>query len=266
MIVWDKITNAGIASFNIYKETTNVGVYALLANQPFSSFSTFIDNSSQPMVVAARYRMTTVDTCGSESDTCLHHKTIHLSVSQGNGNSWNLNWDAYEGLTFSTYYIMRGITPNNLIVIDSVQSNLYSYTDINPPNGTVYYAIEIEVNTPCSPSVPHGKHITSEYSYSMSNIENETSNGVTDLNNVSNAITIYPNPNDGRFILSIRNPDKSRTGYELEIYDVLGQEVYHQSIINIQSSIINVSKLSNGVYFYQLINNNKTVRGKFIKE
>jgi type IX secretion system substrate protein len=47
--------------------------------------------------------------------------------------------------------------------------------------------------------------------------------------------------------------------------DVLGQEVYHQAIINPNNTTINISQLSNGVYFYQLSNSKETLRGKFVK-
>ncbi|MEI6817715.1 MAG: hypothetical protein WCL14_13985, partial [Bacteroidota bacterium] len=128
MLVWNKTYNAGIAYYNILKETTTAGVYALLANQAFNTFSTYIDNSSQPQVVAARYKLQTIDSCNGLSDSGIAHKTIHLTVNQGIGNSWNLIWDAYEGISFPTYYILRGTVPNNLSVLDSVQSTIFTYT------------------------------------------------------------------------------------------------------------------------------------------
>ncbi|MEI6817932.1 MAG: SprB repeat-containing protein, partial [Bacteroidota bacterium] len=128
MLIWNKTYNAGIASYNILKETTTAGVYALLGNQAFGTYSTYIDNSSQPQVVAARYKLQTLDSCGTASDSGIAHKTIHLTVNQGSGNSWNLIWDAYEGISFPTYYILRGTAPNNLSVLDSVQSTIFTYT------------------------------------------------------------------------------------------------------------------------------------------
>ena len=106
-LIWNKTYNAGIASYNIYKETTVAGVYTLLSNQPFSTFSTYIDNSSQPQVVAARYKLVTLDTCGSYSDSGTAHKTIHLTVNQGVGNTWNC---LRRNILFNLLYPKRNLT------------------------------------------------------------------------------------------------------------------------------------------------------------
>jgi len=83
--------------------------------------------------------------------------------------------------------------------------------------------------------------------------------------NNKSEISLYPNPTSGIFTLTY-NSQFSILNSQLEIYDVLGQEVYHQAIINQESTIINLPQLSNGVYFYQLSNSKETYRGKFVKE
>jgi len=80
-----------------------------------------------------------------------------------------------------------------------------------------------------------------------------------------NSISLYPNPTSGTFTLSIRNYELGIRNGELSIFDVLGQVVYTQPIINQESTIINLPQLSNGVYFYQLSNSKETLRGKFVK-
>jgi type IX secretion system substrate protein/beta-propeller repeat-containing protein len=80
------------------------------------------------------------------------------------------------------------------------------------------------------------------------------------------SISLYPNPTSGTFTLSCSLPQSGISNYELGIMDVLGRMVYTQAIVNQQSSIINVSQLSNGIYFYQLTNGKETYRGKFVKE
>ena len=79
---------------------------------------------------------------------------------------------------------------------------------------------------------------------------------------VDNSISIYPNPTKSQLTIS----NLQNASYQLSITDIMGREVYTQPIINQQSSIINLPKLSNGVYFYQLTNNTETYRGKFVKE
>jgi hypothetical protein len=89
----------------------------------------------------------------------------------------------------------------------------------------------------------------------------------------SNKINIYPNPNNGNFILfySGNQTSSAQSGlYELEIMDELGRTVYTQTFINPNQTKINISQLSNGVHFYQLTiptqSGKETVRGKFVKE
>ena len=88
----------------------------------------------------------------------------------------------------------------------------------------------------------------------------------TGINNVNvpQEISLYPNPTSGTFTISYNQSGNSN--YELGIYDVLGQEVYHQAIINQESTFINLPQISNGVYFYQLSNSKETWRGKFVVE
>jgi hypothetical protein len=77
------------------------------------------------------------------------------------------------------------------------------------------------------------------------------------------SVTIYPNPNNGIFTLHSQTPILNS---QLILTDVLGREVYHQSISNQQSSIINISHCSNGVYFYQLTDDKGSVRGRVVKD
>ena len=262
MLIWDKTNNVGTASYNIYKETTFAGVYALLANQPFSTFSTFIDTTSQPMVVAARYKITTLDSCGVESDTTPHHKTIHLTVSQGVGNTWNLNWDAYEGITFPTYYILRGITQNNLAVLDSVQSTLYSYTDLNPPNGTVYYAIEMVGYTQCAPSIPREK--SNSRSHSRSNVDIQLGNGIGEIELTD--FSVNPNPTQG--LLNITAGSGFNKNIHLSLINVLGQEMINQTWnpSSGRTTNLDIRNYSNGVYFLILQSEEKKLYIKIVKD
>ena len=89
--------------------------------------------------------------------------------------------------------------------------------------------------------------------------------GIIQLAKNESDVNIYPNPTFGTFTFSY-NSQTPILNSQLKIYDVLGQEVYTQAITNPNQTTINVSQLSNGVYFYQLTNNTETYRGKFLKE
>jgi len=69
-------------------------------------------------------------------------------------------------------------------------------------------------------------------------------------------IKVYPNPNDGNFTLTC-----NLLNSQFLIFDLSGRKVYSQAIINQQSSIINVSNLSNGIYYWEIIGE-KGIEGK----
>jgi predicted outer membrane repeat protein/parallel beta-helix repeat protein len=149
-VVWEKTPAMGIAYYKVYKESSISGIYNLVAMHHVDSLSAWIDANSSPSVKADRYRISTVDTCGNESVMSIPHKTMHLTVNAGPSNSWNLIWDKYEGFTVPTYRIWRADTTLNFVLIDSVQGTSFTYSDINPPAGGLYYVVElIKPGGPC---------------------------------------------------------------------------------------------------------------------
>ncbi len=77
-----------------------------------------------------------------------YHKTMHLTINQGLGNTWNLIWSHYEGFNFGTYRIYRGTNPSNMTMIGEVPSNLNSYTDNTATDNTgFYYQVEVVRNS-----------------------------------------------------------------------------------------------------------------------
>ena len=90
------------------------------------------------------------------------------------------------------------------------------------------------------------------------------------------SLRVYPNPTTGELIISLPNPSEGRGAYEdskgacplvnpnVEIYNIVGQRVLQFPCRDAINSVftINVSHLTNGVYFLKI--GNKTV--KFVKE
>jgi len=71
--------------------------------------------------------------------------------------------------------------------------------------------------------------------------------GVTDISVDKNIVSIYPNPSNGTFTLTVEN----NTNTSIKITDVLGNIVFETSITK-QSTTINLN--ASGVYFYQVKN------------
>ena len=134
------------------------------------------------------------------------------------------------------------------------------------------------VNGPYNYGVMFSYNLTTSTYIDLYNFDNGTNGGWPDCNiielpdNLTTAINPIPNkesitlyPNPASSILTLHS-QLSILNSQFIITDVLGNEVYHQAIINSNNQTIDISQWSNGVYFYQLINNTETVRGKFIKQ
>ncbi len=84
--------------------------------------------------------------------------------------------------------------------------------------------------------------------------------GINEVNS-SNGISIYPNPTNSTITLHFNQ--SGIVNYELRIIDVFGREIYKESVTS-NDTKIDVSKWSEGVYFYQITSEKETYRGKFI--
>ena len=78
---------------------------------------------------------------------------------------------------------------------------------------------------------------------------------------------IYPNPFHDNINVEINGCLFAETSFIFEIYDIIGNIVYYHKIIGSTSTIIDCSKLTNGLYIYRLLNTNNSVieKGKIIK-
>jgi hypothetical protein len=89
--------------------------------------------------------------------------------------------------------------------------------------------------------------------------------GISSLDDENKAITIYPNPFSTTATVVLNDFSKSNTT-ELRMYNVLGKEMMNV-VITKSSTTFDTSNLTSGVYFYQVINNNKNIQsGKLIKQ
>jgi hypothetical protein len=250
-VVWEKPITSAIDSFYVYRETSVSNVYSQVGARPYDSLSVWLDPIANPAVQAYRYKLTALDTCGSETPLSNFHKTIHLTINQGVGNAWNLIWSNYEGISFGSYNIYRGTTLNNLSLLTSIQSNLNSYTDLSAPSGNVYYQIEIVNPNNCVPT----KSIN--YSISKSNIVNTNSNSIDEINESS--ISVYPNPANELLIIESGILLNSK----FRIIDAIGRTVY-QGFLSSSKNSLDISSFSRGTYTLIVENLGKPVR--FVKQ
>lgn len=89
-------------------------------------------------------------------------------------------------------------------------------------------------------------------------------NKVTDVKiEEKDNVSLYPNPVKNELVIDTKNnPEIS----EFVMYNCLGQEVLRKQI-SIGKNLINTSELTDGLYFYSLVSNNKPVKqGKLVKD
>ncbi|MBA7519818.1 hypothetical protein ES705_11906 [subsurface metagenome] len=258
MVVWEQPTNNPYYSIKIYKETSQSNIYERIGSQSASDITVFIDSLSNPAQNSSRYKIAVLDTCGFETAQSDYHKTIHLTINLGIGSAWNLIWDGYEGFDYGTYNIYRGTSDNNLLKIAEQASNTFTYTDLTPPVGTIFY--QIEVVNPHSCNVGNLKSTNNFYGSTRSNIVN--SNQATYINNISlENIEIWPNPADNKLFIK---SDMIKENVTISILTLDGKILMNKrnSILNTE---IDISTLNKGMYILRLNNDNKTIYMKLIK-
>ena len=157
LVVWEELSDPDVASYQIYRENNQANVFESLAVVPAGGSNAYEDVTADPSVRAWRYKITASDSCGGETPMSAYHKTVHLTINQGIGNSWNLIWTPYEGFEYSSYNIYRGTANNNLQLIQTMPATLTSFTDNNPGSDVLFYQIEAVMAESC---VQHTRDVT----------------------------------------------------------------------------------------------------------
>jgi PKD repeat protein len=259
LVVWVPLSDPGIASYNIYKESSEAGLYYWIGNSSADSISQYFDYLSDPSIRSWRYKVAAVDDCANEAELSEEHKTIHLTSNQGINGEVNLIWDHYNGFSYATYYINRYHPTTGWEVIDSVASNLTSYTDDNlPGDSSLVYMISIVTPSACT------AFKATDYNSSRSNKQgvnmpdpDEDDSGFDELNN---ELTVFPNPTSALVKMIYTQNIKS-----VEIFDIGGKLVYESHTVNSSQIEIDLSHYQDGIYNFRLTTDEKTINGKVIK-
>ena len=241
LVVWEKPIVAGIDSFIVYREmgTNN---YMPIGSVAYDSLSQFLDttNGINPNVTSYRYKVSILDTCGTESNLSYYHETMHLSTNQGIGGEVNLIWDEYEGFPIVYYYILRDSTANgNWEVLDSVSSNNFIYTDLNPPVSGVNYVIEVLPPNTCTSTKAQDHNSTRS---NRASIVGGGGQGI--FQHPTNNVNVYPNPTSDQITVDIK-------GYNgvvnVAVYDLQGRLLETTT-----NTIVSLKKHAKGIYVLKI--------------
>lgn len=139
VITWPTDYPSDIVALEVMKEGSSLNSYNKVATAKISD-GHFVDPTSQPATMSARYKIVLV-TSGGQRIESNPHKPLHVMIGQAASGGYNLMWNAYEGLTVDNYRIMRGTTEDNLTEIAQVAGSQQSYTDQEVLPGEVFYSI-----------------------------------------------------------------------------------------------------------------------------
>ena len=244
VIVWEKEITGNIDGYNVYRNV--LGAYQNIGFVPYADLSEFTDNSFgvDPNITSYRYKISKVDTCGNESELSSFHETMHLTTNLGTNDNINLIWDEYEGFGFVSYRILKDTTDNNIndyFEIDAVGSGVFTWTD-QDPESFVNYTVVVDPSGTCSSTKAN------DYNSSRSNraggIANPNDVGIEEFS--ENDFSVYPNPNNGNFVVKSNNAAIDA----FEIMDAFGKVILSRSMnFSLEEVQLNVQA---GIYFVRL--------------
>ncbi len=261
-IVWEKPASAGnVVSYNIYKESSQSGLYFLIGNQPYDSLSTFIDITADPSIRSWRYKLTAVDGCGNESEYSPIHKTIHLTNNMGISGEVNLIWDYYSGMNYSSVNLWRYSSVDGWVLIQTMPSNLTSYTDATPPSGatSLAYFIEGIPDNPCTATRAVNHNTT------RSNRTSAISGPINGIHETAKEsfMSLYPNPTAGNVTLYFNLGEYVKAA-DVKVYAQNGSVVYQSTVTDVfetGSIELPLEQLAGGLY-HVFLSHGTTVMNK----
>jgi hypothetical protein len=239
-VVWEKTEGVRTIAYNIYRESSDSGVYELIGSTPFNEPPMFEDITANPAQQSYRYKLSVVDSCQEESSLSNYHRTIHLTMNIGINGEVNLLWSPYQGFSYSTFYVMRSVENGPYQMIGQLPSTNFSFSDINPPAGLKKYMIQIDAPENCG--LP-GMRVSSNVV-----IDQEVGIGSQDMDL---RLMVVPNPGDG--IFNIQFPDGFRgQKVNVQVLNSLGGCISETELPAVGEAIlIDISGQPAGIYLFK---------------
>jgi len=154
--------------FNVPQQGTIVyrkngfGGWDSLGTVPAGQPDMFVDNMILPGT-SYTYCVTPIDSCKNNYPKSPPHATIGLQSNMSGNGQINLSWNAYTGTGVSNYHIYRGTSLTGLSYIGQVSSTTYTFTDVNPPIGNLYYRVGFVKPGNCTSNAIQDSIVQSNY-------------------------------------------------------------------------------------------------------
>jgi hypothetical protein len=261
LVIWTPLNDPTIDYYNIYKESSEAGLYYFVGSTSADSLSEYYDYDSDPAIRSWRYKIAAVDNCGNEGELSVEHKTMHLTSNFGLNGAINLIWDSYNGFSYNTYYINRYHPTTDWQVIDSVASNAFTYSDLNPPgDSNLVYLISIPSPNNCLPQKAQDYNSSRSNKRGINVSEEEEEEEPVGLSENTSTFSIYPNPTNA--IVKIHYSEVIET---IAISDLTGKILFEHNV-DATTYESDLTKYADGVYFIKISTASQELVGKIIKE
>ncbi len=258
-IHWDNTLYSNVDSFIVYRKDAISSNY-LRIGAVSNSLSSFTDNQfsiggpngGNPEYSSWIYKLAIRDIYGNLSAKSPYHQTMFIQE-----NSSNFSWNAYTVETGQTnpvtgYSFLRddNNTGNwnvlvNTSALSTTDPNYASY-----PNGN-WRVDALGFNCPTTQ--------LANLKARSNTTKLVATTGINQLSVKNNQINIYPNPNNGLFVIE---PQNTLYNIRCTVYDVNGKAVLTQTL-NGKTSI-DASNLNEGVYNISVISNEGVANKKLV--
>jgi hypothetical protein len=153
------------------------------------------------------------------------------------------------------------------MVIDSLGSNLNSFTDVTPPSDSnLVYQVTINAPELCSAqkAQDHNTTRSNRASINLPEEEIETENPDAIEESLAAQIGVRPNPTNGIFTLYF---DGQATERNIEIFDLQGKRLANKLCAKENKTIgFDVSEFETGVYLIKISSDTETKALRLIKQ
>lgn len=206
-------------------------------------------------------------------------------LAWGNSNIWNNNnkqgssvGDTTFNISSSSgaiidYFLPFGQQPSGLAFDGTYLWSSDNYSDEIYKIDLASYTIIDTIDAPGG-GYPNGLTFDGQYLWVANNDADSlyqidigfTPTSLNDFSNKSGQIIVYPNPSSGCFIIK-GNLITSNRPLSINIYDIVGHEIFTKPLLNDNSDIINLDSFKSGLFFYTISNKNGILEsGKLVKE
>jgi hypothetical protein len=258
IVVWEKVDAANVDYYKIYRETINPNEFVAVGTVSNSAESIFNDVNASPIAQSWRYKITAVDACGVEGPASSAHKTMHITtIDLGNGD-FQAIWNPYYGIEYDAYKLFRYTASTGWEEIATLPSVINNYYD-TPTNAVdLDYMVELDIELSCVADYLKAQDFNTTRSNKDKgnfSVGEGTGDSNNELGEESITMEVYPNPVSSTLTVSVSANGMNKT---MHLVTVDGQ-IVQTSVMHSVVETIDMSHLSNGLYFLKIEGQNATI-------